>query len=443
MTDERALSRFIELVRVPTISRLEVDAVDRSAFETFIATLRAQYPLVHRQLELERVADLSLVYRWRGRNPADPTVLMAHYDVVAATDEGWKRPPFAGETSGTGEERELWGRGTADDKGSLAAILEAVEASLEAEVQPTHDIYLCFGHDEETHGSGASAIVDLFEQRGIRPVMVLDEGGAIVENIFPGVTAPIAAVGVAEKGTTLLALTVNQQGGHSSTPPRLSATARLARAILRLNGRPFPAGFSPTAREMFATIGRHATGFAGVAYRNLWWSRPLLLNLFVRRSDETRAMTQTTQAVTLLDAGHAANALPERATAIVNLRVAVGSSVEAAVKHVRRAIRDQLVRVEVMSAGEPSPVSPTHGEPWDQLAATLAGTHPGTVMAPYVQNGATDSRHFTRICTAVYRFTPFELTREERDALHAKNERIHVASWLRGVGFYRALIARL
>lgn len=443
MSDDRALSRFIELVRIPTISRLEVDAVDTAAFETFIATLRAQYPLVHARLELERVAEYSLVYRWAGRSPADPTVLMAHYDVVAATDEGWKHPPFAGVLTGAGEERELWGRGTIDDKGALAGILEAVETSLEAGLQPTHDVYLCFGHDEETHGSGAAAIVDLFEKRGIRPVMVLDEGGAIVENVFPGVTAPIAAVGVAEKGTTLISLSVDQQGGHASTPPRRSATVRLARAILRLNARPFRTGFSPTAREMFAIAGQHATGFAGLAYRNLWWSRPLLLALFVRTSDETRAMTRTTQAVTLLDAGHAANALPENATAIVNVRVAVGSSVAKAVRHVTRAIHDPGVTVEVISGGEPSPVSPAHGPGWEQLAATLAGTHPTAVMAPYVQNGATDARHFTRICTAVYRFTPFELTRGERDALHAKNERIHVASWLRGVEFYRALLARL
>ncbi len=443
MSNERALNRLVELVRIPTVSRLEVDAVDRSQFERFISTLEYLYPRVHRELQRERVADLSLVYRWAGRFATEPTVLMAHYDVVAADDVGWRVPPFAGETIGSGEEQELWGRGTVDDKGSLAAILEAVEASLEAGFTPTRDVYLCFGHDEETHGTGAAAIVDLFEQRGIRPALVLDEGGAIVEGIFPGVSRPIAAVGVGEKGSTLISLTVDQPGGHASTPPRLSTTVRLARAIVRLNNRPFRAGFNATAREMFAAVGAHATGFVGLAYRNLWWSRPLLLARFVRQSDETRALTRTTQAVTFLNAGHAANALAEHAVAIVNVRVAIGSSAEAAARHIRRAIRDPEVVVEIVDAGEPSPVSPTHGQGWELIAATLAGTHPEAIVAPYIQNGATDSRHFTRIATAVYRFTPFELSRAERDALHARNERIRVSSWLRGVEVYRALIARL
>lgn len=442
MPVDRALERFQELIRIPTVSRLDTSEVEWEHFDRFIETVERLYPAMHRVLERELVEGHTMLYRWKGRHSSEPAVLMAHYDVVAATDEGWTHPPFAAEISGQGEERELWGRGTIDDKGSLVAILEAVEAQVEAGFQPSHDVYLSFGHDEETHGSGAAAVAALLQERDIRPALVLDEGGAIADDAFPGVEEPIAVIGVAEKGPTLIRLVVDQQGGHASTPPRLSTTARLARAIVRLNSIPFPAGLNPAVLEMLRTLAPHASGVVGRALRALPVTKPLLLSVFAK-SDETRAMTQTTQAVTQLSAGHASNALAEHAEAMVNLRIAVGSSVDEAIEHVRKAIRDDKVRIERVQVTEPSPISPTSGTAWETIAATIGSTHPEAIITPYVQNGATDSRHFTGISPAVYRFTPFVLSRAERDALHAKNERIRVSSFERGVGFYRELLKRL
>ena len=308
---------------------------------------------------------------------------------------------------------------------------------------PTHDVYLAFGHNEETTGSGAAAIAALLDQRRIRPLLVLDEGGAVVHGTFPGVSGATAAVGVSEKGATLIELIVNQQGGHSSTPPQLSATARLARAIVRLNDHPFPARLPAPAREMFAALAPHATGAIGWALRSARVTGPMLLRMLARGNDETRALVRTTQAVTMLEAGQAANALAERATATVNLRIAVGSSVDAAIKHVRRVIRDDDVIINLVSAGEPAPVSPTSGQAWGLISATIEAEFPGVIVTPYVQNGATDSRHFTGLTTAIYRFVPFEMSREERDTLHAINERIRVSSFLKGIEFYRTLLNAL
>jgi len=344
--------------------------------------------------------------------------------------------------TGVGDDRIIWGRGTLDDKGSLVAILEAVERSVHAGFVPANDIYLSFGHNEETAGTGAAAIVDLLEERGVRPALVLDEGGAVALDAFPGVVQPLAVVGVSEKGTTLVRLTVDQKGGHASTPPTVTATARLARAVVRLGRHPFPSRFNPATLAMLRTLAPHATGAVGRVLRSLAVTKPLLLRIFAR-SDETRAMIRTTQAVTMLDAGHAANALAEHAEAMVNVRVAVGSSVNDAVSHLREVIRDSAVTIEIVQAGEPSPISPASGRAWTAIAETVAQTHPEAIVTPYVQNGATDSRHFTRIARNVYRFTPFVMSREERDTLHARNERMHVSSYLRGIEFYRQLIEKL
>jgi carboxypeptidase PM20D1 len=434
------VERFRALLRIPTISRLDTERVDWEQFDRFIALLPELYPGVHKTLTREIVAGHSLLYRWPGRSAGEPTVLLAHYDVVAASDERWDHPPFGAELTGEGEATLLWARGTLDDKGALVSILEAVERCVSDGFVPAGDIYLSFGHDEETVGSGARAIVDLLESRGIRPALLVDEGGAVVEGIFPGVAGPIAVVGVSEKGITSVDLSVVQDGGHASTPPRLSATARLARAIVRLNASPFRARFSATNVEMIRTIGAHARQPYRFLFTQQWLTRGILLALFSRLGDETRAMVRTTAVITRLAGSDAENALAEKATATVNMRVAVGSTVAESVDHIRRAIRDDHVEVTTSHPSEPSPISPTRGQAWTAVRNAILSVYPEVIVTPYIQLGASDSRHFTRICDAVYRFTPFEMSLAERGTLHAVNERIHVATWLRGIDFYAALI---
>jgi carboxypeptidase PM20D1 len=434
------VERFRALLRIPTISRLDTEQVDWQQFDRFVTLLPELYPGVHSTLTREIVAEHSLLYRWPGRSADQPTVLLAHYDVVAASGERWDHPPFGAELTGEGDETLLWARGALDDKGALAGILEAVERCLANGFVPANDVYLSFGHDEETTGSGSRAVASLLESRGIRPVLLVDEGGAVVEGIFPGVDGPLAVVGVSEKGITSVVLTVVQDGGHASTPPRLSATARLARAIVRLNAAPFRARFSATNLEMIRTVGAHARQPYRWLFTQQWLTRGILLALFSRLGDETRAMVRTTAVVTRMSGSDAENALAETASATVNLRVAVGSSVADSVEHIRRAIRDDRVEVTALNPSEPSPISPTSGAQWDAVCGAILSVYPDVILTPYIQLGASDSRHFTRICDAVYRFTPFEISLAERGTLHAVNERIRVATWLRGIDFYAALI---
>lgn len=441
-TEESALERFRTLLRIPTMSRNAVEETDWAAFDAFVAALPGLYPRVHAALDLERHGDHghALLYRWRGRADDAPIVLLAHYDVVPATSDGWEHPPFAAELTGHGADRVLWSRGTLDDKGAVVAILEAVEGLLAEGFTPGQDVYLSFGNDEETVGSGARAIVESLRERGVRPALVIDEGGAVVQGLFPGVRRPVAVVGVAEKGTTTVTMTVDQPGGHASTPPRMTATVRLARAITRLNARPFPSRLSETNLQMVETLGAHATGLYRAAFTRARRLQPLLRAAFVRIGDETRAVVRTTTAVTQLRGSLAANALPETAEAVVNVRIAVGSSVDETLAHLRKAVHDPRVRIEATDANEPSPVSPTSGPHWERIARTVASVHPEAVLTPYIMLGASDSRHFTAICDAVYRFTPFDISVDEYHTLHARNERIRVATWLRGIRFYDELI---
>ncbi|NQX27935.1 M20/M25/M40 family metallo-hydrolase [Microbacteriaceae bacterium VKM Ac-2854] len=437
-----ALERLLHLLRIPTVSSLDAAAVDLAQFDRFIALLAEFYPITHEQLERTVIAGHSLLFRWPGRGEAEPSVLMAHYDVVAAEPAGWTHPPFEPTVTGSGEDALLWGRGTLDDKGALVAIMEAVEEALAAGFVPRGDIYLCFGHNEEVAGDGAQAVVAELQQRGVRPAFVLDEGGAVIESMFPGLDRQVAVIGVSEKGITTLELSVEQAGGHASSPPRIAATDRLARALVRLSRRPFPVRLGAVSREMLRRIGAQSRAPFDRIFRNAEALALPLGLVLARLGPDTNAMVRTTAAVTQLGAGLAANALPERAWARVNIRIAVGSTLADVERHVRRAINDGAVRIEVLDgASDPSPVSAMSGPSWDRIASAVADSYADAVVVPYVMLGASDGRHFTAISPNVYRFTPFRMNAEIRGTLHAIDERIPLASWYRGIGFYRRIIA--
>lgn len=441
-TADAALARFRELLQIPTVSRTDESEIDWQPFDDFLAALVRLYPRTHEVLEREVIDGHSLLYRWPGaRGAGDPLVLMAHLDVVPVVEEEWDHPPFAAEIVGSGADATIHARGAIDDKGSLVAILEAVEQLVADGFTPARDVYLSFGHNEETAGGGARAIVALLDERNIRPGLVLDEGGAVVDGAVPGVGVPTAMVGVAERGVMTLLMTARETGGHASTPPAMPATARLARGIDRLRRHPFPTRIAPPVRAMFATLAPHAPQPLRWVFGNLGLTGPLVAAVLPRVGAETNAMVRTTAVATELSGAPGENVLATTARASINIRLLTGDTVAGATERVRRVVADPELEIEVRHGSDPSPVSPWRGEPWRRIAgAVREALGDEIVTTPYIQLGASDSRWFTPISSHVYRFTPFHLTRAERDGLHAHNERIRVDVWLRGIDFYRALI---
>ncbi len=448
-TDDSAIDRFLELLRIPTVSRSDPAAVDTAAFAAFRARLTALYPLVHEHLELDLIGEddhggVSLLYRWPGQGTGRPAVLMAHHDVVPADEPGWTHPAFepAIVTGSDGEQR-IWGRGTLDDKGALTAILEAVEARLANGYRPSADVYVFSGANEETAGAGAQDAVALLTERGVRPGLVLDEGGAVAEGAIPGVSGQIAFVGVREMCIAVIELWVEKPGGHASTPARDGATTRLARAIVRLERHPSRAVLTEPVAAMLRVLARRARGIQGRFFARPRLFRTPLLRALTRRGGEGEAMVRTTRAVTRLTGSAGDNVIAERATAMVNVRIAVGPTVDEAASDIRRAIADDRVDVRVVYGADPSPASPSDGPEWDRLAGVIAEVFPDAIVAPYVMLQASDSRHFTRISDTVYRFLPFDLTSAERGTLHAIDESIRVATWKRAIVFFDRLLGEL
>ncbi|MGY2126856.1 M20/M25/M40 family metallo-hydrolase [Blastococcus sp. SYSU DS0617] len=434
---EAAAGRLAELIRIPTVSYRDRSEIDEPAFERFRARLAELYPAAHAALEREQLGDGALLYRWRGATDEPPLVLMAHYDVVPVAGQDWSRDPF----SGLIEDGVVHGRGAIDDKGTLVAILEAVEALVTAGFTPRRDVWLSFGNDEEVAGIGAQLAVAALTERGIRPWAVLDEGGAVVRGMFPGVPGQVAVVGLAEKGRLDVELTTSDPGGHASSPTRNGAPAQLARAILAIDRKPFPARLNDVVLGMVDAVGRHATGPLRGVFAHAGSLRPLLAAVLSRAGREANALVRTTVAVTRLEGSSAGNVLATTARAHLNIRIALGETVESTVDRLRQVIDDPRVELRVLPGGaDPSPVSRVDNEAYALVAAAANAAYPDAVVAPYLMVQASDSRHFSEICDSVYRFMPFDVTREELSALHAADERISIAALHRGAGFFRHLI---
>ncbi|WP_036507321.1 M20/M25/M40 family metallo-hydrolase [Nocardioides sp. URHA0020] len=432
------------LVRIPTVSHRDPDLVDVAVFDEFVAELERQFPLLHERLELTRVDTHGLLFHWAGRSAERPVVLMAHLDVVPVEEDApWQHPPFGAEI----HDGAIWGRGTLDDKGELVAICAAVEALLDADFRPAQDVWLSFGCNEEVSGSSAVLAVEELRRRGVAPWFVVDEGGAIAAEAFPGVAAPVGVVGVTEKGITSLELRVDGRGGHASTPARNGPTVRLAKAIARLDRSPMSASVPDPTVELFRRMAPHAPRALRPLMANAGRLRPVLTRALVAAGPETAAMARTTFAVTTLSGSPALNVIASTARAGVNIRIMIGDTVAGVLEHVRRTIDDEQVQVTVVEANEPSPISPydpLHDDgAFALIESTITEIFPDAIATPYVMMAATDSRFFTEICSRVYRFAPFRMTKAQRESIHSYDEHLGVDALIDGVRWYRRLIERI
>ncbi len=432
--------RLAQALQFPTVSHQNADH-DVTAFKALHRFLEQQFPSAHQSLERELVADLSLLYTWKGSDPSlAPILLTSHLDVVPAPEAtlaAWEHPPFDGVIA----DGFVWGRGAMDDKVGVLATMEAVEGLLAAGFQPRRTVMLAFGHDEELGGpEGAGAITDLLEERGVRFWFSLDEGMVILEGGAMGLSAPIALIGIAEKGSVSVRITARAAGGHSSMPPPEGAIGRLSKAVIALEANPMPTFPGGVFETMIDALSPHFS-----------WGQRFLVNTWpfsrmaINRLSEdpsVNAILRTTTAITMAGAGTKTNILPRSAWVVANFRIVPGDSSGAVVERVREIIDDETLEIEVISASEPSPSSDPASDSYAVLAETIAAFEPAAIVTPALVVGGTDTKHYGRIAENAYRFTPMRITSDDRTRMHGINERISVANYLEIVGFYEQLVEK-
>lgn len=437
--EEKIVGDMVDMVKCRTISDRDETRIDHSEFEKFRQLLRERFPLVHKNCSPERIGKTGLLFHWKGESSEKPAVLMAHYDVVPADENSWEKPAFEGII----ENGEIWGRGTLDTKGTLCGIMEAAEHMLRQGFVPKQDIYFSFSGEEEIDGNTCADIVSELENRGIKPALVLDEGGAIVERVFPGVDKPCALIGIAEKGSVNVDFSIQSQGGHSSIPPRHTIAGRLAKAMVEIERHPFGFQLTKPVREMFDAMGRHSSFGLRILFANLWLFKPVLKLVSKISGDEMYALMHTTCAITKMDGSRAFNVLPPKASFGANLRLLGSDNMDSVKERLKRIVRDDNIKINIVTGMNPSKCSDIDCEEWMKLKRVIKSLWPDVVVSPYLMLGCSDSRHYCRISDKVYRFSPMELSKEQRNMIHGHNERIPVATLIKTVEFYVNLIYEL
>lgn len=441
-----AAARLGEALQFRTESLVATIADGGAEFDRFHAFLERSFPRVHTRLQREKVNRFSLLYTWPGRDPAlKPVLLMCHQDVVPiapGTEKDWRHPPYAGVVA----DGHIWGRGALDVKSGLMAQLEAAEMLLAEGWQPERTVYFAFGHDEEVGGTaGAAWIARLLASRKVELECVLDEGGAVTHGVLPFTRAPVAMVGIAEKGYATLHLDVKLEPGHSSMPPAATAIGVLSRAITRLEENPFPADLSHQLR-VFAHAARAIDFGPRVLLTNGWLFGPLLERILAAKP-VTNSGIRTTTAPTIINAGNKDNVLPGEAHAKVNFRLLPGTTAQDVLERTRRVIDDPRVQVSLdpRFVSEASMVSDTTSPSYRALERSIYESLPETdaVVTPYLVMGGTDSRHFAGLTRNIYRFLFNRLTPEGLATVHGTNERLGVENYAEMIVFYRRFIENI
>ena len=443
---DRAASRLGEAIRFKTITLQSGDPREgqEGPWLDMQAWMAETYPTFHSAAAKETIpGGYSLLFTWAGSDPSlKPILLMAHQDVVPVnigTESDWDAPPFSGEI----KNGYVYGRGTIDDKGSMIGLFEALDALARDGFQPKRTILLMLGHDEEVSGSGAAAGVQLLKSRGVEPIMALDEGFMAIEN-NPLTGNTMAFIGVAEKGYVTLQLTVTAEGGHSSTPPRNSATVRLSRALVALDENQMEADFkTPIVSSLFEAAGPDMAFMQRMAFANQWLFGGMIESQ-LSGVPTANAMIRTTTAPTMLQGSAKENVLAQRATAIINFRIHPNDTEEDIIAHVERVTKDiEGVEITLGKAGirgsGASPVSPTDNLAFGVLYAVAADSS-GAPVTPGLVLGATDGRYATAITDSVYRFMPAVMSPEDLTGFHGTNERLTVENVGRLANGYAQII---
>lgn len=442
--DEKGVAdKLAGALKFKTVSSLADAKLNEGEFRKLHEYLQQRFPKAHAALKREVVGDLSLLYTWQGSDPkASPIMLMAHQDVVPVapgTEADWKAGPYAGEI----KDGFVWGRGAWDDKANLIAQFEAVEMLLAAGFQPRQTVYIASGADEEAGGlRGAAQIAKLLQARNVKLDFVIDEGLLITESIMPGLTRPVALIGIAEKGYLSVVLKIPATPGHSSMPPPKgnSAIAMMSAALRRIDDEQLPAGLRGVAREMFETVAPEMSGFGRVALSNLWLLGPVV-QAQLEKGASTNAMIRTTTALTIVNAGNKDNVIPGLAEATVNFRLLPGDTRESVMQHVKAKANDERFElIALPGSSEPSPVSPTQSSSYQLINRTVRSLFPDTIVAPGLMVAATDSRYFSAISDHIYRFSPVRAKPEDLSRFHGTNERIATTNLAELVRFYNQLL---
>lgn len=438
--------------------------------------LKHTYPTVFQNVKLDHANTHGLILTWQGSVPplqAKPILLLAHQDVVPVLMENvkdWAYPPYDGHYDG----EIIWGRGATDDKGYLISIIESLELLIKSGFQPKRTVILAFGCDEEISGENCGRPISEFlrEQYGHDGIyLIMDEGSTGIQKDFD---RSFAMIGVAEKGYLDVGINVSSTGGHASNPPDHNAIGILSEIVVAIESNPF-LGQVTSKNPMFnflecAAVYAPESSFPMSARRTLSKAAAQDSDISQEQLDQAlgnmRYHFRTSQSVGKINGGVKINAIPETASTMVNLRLAVETSIAQVEAHYESLVKaiakkhgmefkgfhspcDPSVLRKICLYGidalEPAPVSPVDAESYRILSGTIKsvlkplGQDDELIVTPYLMPANTDTKFFWALTKNIYRFTPVNLV-ENLNRAHTTNEFIRADEFVREPLFFATLI---
>jgi acetylornithine deacetylase/succinyl-diaminopimelate desuccinylase-like protein len=377
-----------------------------------------------------------LIVRYRGTDrAAKPIVLIDHMDVVEARRSDWARDPFVPVVEGG----YVYGRGVLDDKSGVAIAVATLAGLKRNGWVPKRDVVLALSGDEETDMATTERMAAELKDADV--VLNGDAGGG---TLGPDGKPTVFALSAAEKTYADFTLTVTDPGGHSSRPGATNAIARLARAIGRIDAHRFAVEQNPITRAYFAATARTTAGALGTAMAAFAANRNDAAAIATLSAEpETVGQIRTTCVPTLLEGGHAPNALPQKATANVNCRIFPGTSADSVLTILTRVIDDTGVTIGGRDATiNEAPASPLRADVMQVVTAAVQARVPGLTVVPAMESGATDSTHFRKLGIPAYGVSGVFIKDDDVRA-HGLDERLPLATLDGGVAQMTAIVRAL
>lgn len=419
---------FARMLRCATVS--VKDSHDDREFAKLRAVVEADFPLLHEKAERQILAEDCWLYKISGKDPSRNILFMSHHDVVPADDD-WTMPAF----DGIIKDGKVYGRGAADTKGSLCAILFGMEEMLREGIQPPVNVYIVSSHNEELGGNGMAATLEYCQKQGITFEVILDEGGAIVEPPLAGMDCEMCAmVAVHEKGRLKLRCTVKNESSHVSlTAFKGNPVERMAQFIQEITkGNIFIRRLHPQTRALFTGLAPYCKLPMKVLLSNLWLFGGLLTKVLPKLNATAGGMVGTTCNFQTIEG----SVNSKKCTSSVMLRNVNEEDLKADCKAFKAVADKYGITLETERDEYYAPAdmsSPAYAYTLDCLAKIF----PRFPAAPYILPAGTDAWRLTPVCNCVLRFAPTRMSKQQLGSIHSADENLDISAVAEAAAFYK------
>ena len=408
---------------------------DDTEFAKLRRVVEEDFPLLHQKAERVILSDDCWLYKIPGRDPSRNILLMSHHD-VAPVDETWTVPAFGGVI----KDGKVYGRGAADTKGSLCAILFAAEEMLKKGTVPPVNFYILSSHNEElsVDGDGMPCMLEYCRKNGITFEVILDEGGAIVDPLIPGMECEkCAMVAVHEKGKMILKCTAENVSGHLTlTAFSGNPVERMTRFVQELTTKNiFIRRMHPQTRAMFTSLAPYCKLPIRLLLSNLWFFGGLLTWILPKIHPLVGGMVGTTCHFLSIEG----DVNKKYCTASVLLRDVSQEDMKADYAALKAVADRYGIKLET-TRDEDYPPADMESPAYRYTMECLGKVFPRYPAAPYILSAATDAWRLTPVCNCVLRFAPTRMSKQQLASIHAADENLDIAAIAEAAVFYQYFV---